>query len=380
MKTNKKLKIQYNRLIVIISMSNNQYLKNLWCRDTYWKCVAETLGYNPFKNVYGCQLRDCRYSADECRGAHSTNQLRVLSHIHKLSISNKNNIEWVKLYFEMKDVLKKEAHKMKLSEHCDKLAKLDGLNFIETIQLWRELACYYRKIAKEIPKLDPGVSHSSGYLRVESLPGFYLSPTMEDTAWAFERLTRYCPTQTNFEENIKAGNKITIWDLCIATGINCKEGIHKKSESICVDDFMNGHCSCPKKEEIENKQLELRNKISELNTELKNLMQAESEYDTQGWGKVRSKKKTPIVDPKDQLKKRINDVQTELMQLNECRQIHYTENEFIPFDKQYENYLKDQEEKRVKEEANKASWDRKLDDKVVVNKPIIKLGKLGSKK
>ena len=374
------MKIQYNRSIVIIIMSNNQHLKNLWCRDTYWKYITETLGYNPFKNVYGCQLRDCRYSAEECRGAHSNNQLRVLPHIHKLSIYNKNNIEWVKLYFEMKDILKKESHKMKLPEHREQIAKIDGLNFIETIRLWRELACYYRKIAKEIPKLDPGVDHPSGYQRVESLPGFYLSDSLEDTAWAFERLTRYCPTQMKFEENIKTGNKITIWDLCVATGINCKEGIHKKSESICIDDFMTGNCSCPKREDIGNKQTEIRNKLSELNTELKKLMEAEAEHDTQGWGKVRSKKKTPIADPKVELKKQIRDLQTELVQTYDCRPVHYSDGEFIPFEKQYENYLKAEEEKKIKEEANKASWDRKLDEKIVVSKPIIKLSKLGGKK
>ena len=237
---------------------------------------------------------------------------------------------------------------------------------------------YYRKIAKEIPKLDHDVDHPSGYLRVESLPGFYLSDSLEDIAWAFERLTHYCPTQMKFDENIKAGNKVTIWDLCIATGINCKEGIHKKSESICIDDFMRGNCSCLKIEDIENKQTEIRTKLSELNVELKKLMEAE--HDTQGWDKVRSKKKIPIADPKVQLHKQIKDLQTELMQLYDCRPVHYSDKEFIPFEKQYENYIKEKEENKIKEAANTASWDRKLDEKIVANKPIIKLSKLGGKK
>ena len=62
------------------------------------------------------------------------------------------------IYFEILTVINNEKSKMRQSIDEDiiklheKIKKINELNFIEIVQVWRGLACYYRKLAKELPK------------------------------------------------------------------------------------------------------------------------------------------------------------------------------------------------------------------------------------
>jgi hypothetical protein len=151
----------------------------------------------------------------------------------------KNNIDWVKLYLEIIDVIQNNKSKIHNLEYKQRTHDLTKYTFIEIIQLWRELACYHRKILKSLDS-----ENIDNYKNKEEIPEFYLSDNSEDIAWPFERLTRQCPVQTKLNDCLEKNIKITIWDVCLATGVNCKEGVHEHIESLCYDDFLTGRCEC----------------------------------------------------------------------------------------------------------------------------------------
>jgi len=377
----------YNNKTTLTSDST----QNLWCRDTYWQHITNVLGYSPFKETNGCRLRQCQFEAGTCRGAHCAKDLKPLKHISSYNRLDKSKYNWVQLYYGIVSSLQTNGPKVILEEHKRKIADVATMNFIETIQLWREFACYYRKIAKEIPfKRFTGNAptvHSSGYKYSDDVPGFYLEGTLEDTAWAFERLTRYCGTHKAMEANIARRHQITVWDLCLATGVNCKEGVHYADEHICPSDFLTGSCTCPTKESLEAKEAELQMKKIELATQLTKLIEEEASKDTNGWASTGNKKKskTKTTDPKQELRNQIKAIDNEIADVTGTqRMIHYTELGMIPFVQQLANFRAEEEAKKnapqVEEQAKpKESWDHGIETIAEVPKAI-KVTKLGGKK
>ncbi len=368
--------------------------QNLWCRDTYWQHINNVLGYNPFKETNGCRLRHCQFEAGTCRGAHRSEDIKALKHISSYNRLDKGKYNWVQLYNELVGSLQSNVPKIILEEHKRKIADVVATtNFIEVIQLWREFACYYRKIAKEIPfRRSSGnqtTSHSSGYKYSDDVPGFYLDSSLEDTAWAFERLTRYCKTHKAMEANLARRQQITVWDLCLATGLNCKEGVHYADEHICPSNFMFGTCSCPTKESIETKEAELQLKKIELTNQLTLMIQSESKSESDGWAsgskKKNTKSKPNAKDPKIELRNQISQIDNEIGELQSSpRMIHYTEQGMLPFANQLTNWLAIEEAKKsapVEESVKpKESWDHGIDNVVSVGAKAIKVTKLGKKK
>lgn len=369
--------------------TSTQYTQNLWCRDTYWKYIVDTLGFNPFKETHGSHLRSCRYTAETCRGAHRPQDIKPLPNNNRFSQMNKGKIEWVKIYINVIATLKENLPKIINEEHKRVISNVDNLNFIQAIQLWRDMSCHYRKIAKEIPKKASVVgvipTHSSGFKYYEDVPGFYLDESIEDTAWAFERITRWCPVQQKFEKSVSDRVRVTVWDLCLANGLNCKEGIHKKSELLCVDDFLNGSCSCQTLRELEEEEFKLQTKLIELSTKLLKLVEEESKVVDDGWSKPKgkSKPKQTTADPKVKINEEIKAIQSKIEQLQDGRMIHYSELGLLPFVRQLEEYklLEEERERKAKLEKEKSeAWDHGMVDKKEITKPVVKLVKLGKKK
>lgn len=262
----------------------NDPVKNLWCRDAMWPEVIKAAKYNPFVQYNGCKLRKCKYNHDECRGAHSFEDIKPYPHIRNFNRLDKNKYAWCNLYFEIISSLKSNLPMVILIEHKNKIAVVLTKNFIEIIQLWREMACYYRKLAKEIPRRDSNNSaaatkHPSGYTWFEDVPQFNLDNNTEDTAWAFERITRFCPIHEKMLLNICNHTTFTVWDLCVASGINCKEGVHYLDEHLCVSDFLTGTCSCPTKESLNEQEIALLNKSSELVNQLTKIVESKKSND-----------------------------------------------------------------------------------------------------
>ena len=364
--------------------------QNLWCRDTFWQHIINVLGHNPFKETNGCRLRQCQYDSDKCRGAHCQADLKPYDHIKKYNRTDKANYNWVQLYNALVSSLETNASKIILEEHKCKIADLSTMNFIEIIQLWREFACYYRKISKEIPfkrsSDNTSTIHSSGYKYSDDVPGFYLDRTLEDTAWSFERLTRYCQTHKNMEANIARKQLITVWDLCLATGINCKEGVHYKDEHLCTSNFLTGTCSCPTNESLEAEEAKLQIKKIELVTQLTTMINKASS-DTNEWSSSRGKKKSKAktTDLKQELQNQITVIDSEISKLNaNQRMIHYTELGMIPFNQQLINFRAEEEAKKITQPVEvqiiqKESWDHGIENITAVPKAI-KITKLGGKK
>lgn len=364
--------------------------QNLWCRDTYWQHISDVVGYNPFKETNGCRLRQCQYGASECRGAHCSNNIKPLKHISSYNRLDKTKYNWIQLYFGIITSLQNDSSKLILEEHKRKIADATSINFIKVIQLWRELACYYRKIQKEIPfKRSSGNAptiHSSGFKFSDDVPTFYLSGSLEDTAWAFERITRYCNTHKKMEDNLSRRQQITIWDLCLATGLNCKEGVHYQDEHICPDDFLTGTCSCPTKESIEAKEIELQLRKIELTKQLTKILEDESKISDE-WAvnkQKKSKAKSKTIDPKQEIRSQIYMIDGEINQLSHSiRMIHYSELGMVSFETQLKKFneleLLKAAELLAKEEV-KASWDHGIEASIAITKPVVKVIKLGGKK
>ncbi len=369
--------------------------QNLWCRDTYWQYIVDTLGFNPFKETNGCHLRSCNHSAQDCRGAHTQETIKPLAHISKYNHLDKAKIEWVKLYNCVIETLTRDIPKVHNKDHLEYLKSISSMDFITLIQLWRNMACHYNKLAKELPDKKyvqgPITKHSSGFTFSDEVPKFRISDGLEDTAWGFERLTRWCPIQLKFNRDISENKKITVWDLCLATGLNCKEGIHTISEMICTDDFLTGTCSCPTKQDIETQETQLQLKLIELSTRLIKIVDEEKskaqETTDDDWGKVKTKrgKQKAQVDPKVEINNEIIAIEKQIEKLVKSRSIHYTDIGMIPFNKQYSDY---QAQLKVESEATasagptetKESWDHGLVENAKIDKPVVKVSKLGGKK
>lgn len=332
--------------------------QNLWCRDVMWQHIVESSG-RPVETIFiqkdGCTLRCCNKAPSECRGAHNLSDLKILPSIQKYNNLDKSKFDWVKLYLNVLKTMEKDVPQLKKEEHKS-IKNLNSMNFIELIQLWRELACYYNKVARELPFKKDSIGSEKvqecGFAYRDDVPLFRIRDGLEDNAWSFVRLTRLCALNTKFEESIKSGNLITIWDLCLATGLNCKAGVHKKSEMLCDDDFLTGSCTCLSNEQLELMEIELSQKLIELSNNLVSMIENKQKDVKKIYHEITS------------LKYQIKDIQS-------SRKIHYTELGMKPFNQQYEEY----KSKQVKVEVKKED-DFKIGS---ITGPVIKVTKFGKK-
>ena len=359
--------------------------QNLWCRDEMWKHVVESVG-RPVDTIFtqrnGCTLRCCNKLASECRGAHSLDNLKILPHIERYNNLDKSKFNWVKLYLNILKTMEKDSALLKKENHKSLIKNLNSMNFIELVQLWREMACYYNKTARELPyrKDSNGQEniHECGFAYRDDVPLFKIGDGLEEHTWAFVRLTRFCELNKKFEESIKSGNLITIWDLCLATGINCKGGVHKKSEILCIDDFLTGKCSCLSFEQLQTQEIELSQKLIELSNQLVSLIELSStksnkQLDTKS-NKQLDTKSNKQPDTTTLLHQQIINLENQIKDLQSSRSIHYTELGMKPFNQQYEEY---QLEKPVEDKSKVMKND---DIKIgLVSGPVIKVTKFGKK-
>jgi hypothetical protein len=306
-----------------------QSAKTLWCSYQYTENMIKSIGYNPFRENH---IHSCKYG-NTCRGAHNESEIKLSPEIAKFNSYNKEKIDWVKIYLDIISVIKRDSLKIKCKNiNIDESSK----NFITIVQLWKQLATEYRRIYK-----DEKLFATSGYDYIEDIPQFRLSENYEDIMWSFERMTQLCPVYTNFISSIEMKKKISIRDICIAPGINCKNGCHKMNEMICIDNFMTGECKCETEEEYQIHYTNLQTKIKE------------------------------TIDVK-----KIKKFQDKLDLLISSRSIHYN---FTPFITLYSNYIES-----IKREQEKIKMmEQNLIDSVKLQseniKPVIKLKKLGCK-
>lgn len=313
-----------------------QSAKTLWCSYQYSENMIKSLGYNPFRENY---IHSCKYG-NSCRGAHVESEIKLSPEVIKFNSYNKGKIDWVKIYLDIISVIKRDSVKIKptkdINYNIDIIHEGRSKDFITIVQLWKQLASYYRRLCK-----DEALFATSGYDYVEDIPRFRLSENFEDIVWPFERMTHSCLIYSNLMSSIEMRKKISIRDICIAPGINCKSGYHKINEMLCIDNFMSGECKCETEEEYNLHCANLQAKIKEISDVHK-----------------------------------IKKLQEKLDKLLASRSIHYN---IIPFNIQYNNYMDLME--RGKEEIK--MMEQRLIESVKIQseniKPVIKLKKLGCK-
>ena len=325
--------------------------KNLFCITARANEIISLIGYNPFTTQgKEYRIRECRYGTD-CKGAHSKEEFQNFIHISRFNNLDKSAFNFPELNAEILQVLNNDKMKMKGGEKFkDKLKIINELNFIELVQLWHNLACFYRKIAKEVPKMKMNHEekiHGSGFKFSEEVPRFFLSELNEDFCWSFVRLTNYCATHQTFREKIYKKEPVTIGEICVGHS-NCKEGVHNLHELLCKDNFLSGNCSCVTKETFNREKESLENRMKELEQKMKT---------------ETNKKKL------DKIKLEFKKVENNLYMHQ--RSIHFTEMGMVPFNIQNEAYnaiLKEESDKKIKEEARLAAEPIKKVIKVSLGK------------
>jgi hypothetical protein len=273
------------------------------CRFTLGKILIENAGWNFLVNRYNKPLflRDCMDPM--CKGAHNLDNIKTHYTNSNFNSTSKAKYEWIQLYLALSKSL--ETAKLFTSQ----------LNIIEMLQLWKS----------------------------NSLT---LPEEFQEFAIAFERITHMCPDQLKVNNAIRNRTPIEINCLCLGTGINCRDGVNKTSELLCVSDFLTGTCDCINKKDYNTELTKLKSQLETLKSD--------------------AKPNQNIITKKMQ---EINDYQ---------RMIHYTDNGMIPFDTQYKQYL---EMKEVESRKNMSHIDM-LDHMIrmtQLKKPIMTLGKLGKK-
>lgn len=312
-------------------------IKNLWCREAKAKQIIDVLGFNPFRQGKGYHVRDCSYGQD-CRGCHSRDEFVVLSHISKWNRIDKSTFNFSEMYTDIIRAIKDDTQKVKDSQGFkNRINNLNELNFVEVLQLWRDLSCYYRKIAKEI-KQNNLTGHPSGYTSHKDVPGFFLNEKIEDNAWAMERQTKLCKEHLSLKTKINEGDKVTVWDICLGE-MNCKVGVHNFDELLCIDDFLTGTCSCDTLEEHNKKGTILKDEIKQLSNKI-NFAKKNSE--------------------KVKLSQELINKKTAFNCLQ--RKIHYSDDGMSPFQEQWKAHLDKMElERKAKEEEEakkeRPAWD-----------------------
>lgn len=318
--------------------------KNLWCRDTRGQEVVRILGFNPFTEEKGCRVRECTYGK-ECKGAHSLSEFIITPHINRWLKLNKATFPFCDLHNEIVNVIKSD--KVKIKDNNDlviKINTIDTMNFIEQLNLWHDLSCYYRKMAKTLHKkyewksAVPPPINPQGYIFADDVPCFYLSEKTEDYAWAFDRITRVCNMHSRFKSKVSLKQKVTIRDLCLGE-MNCKEGTHYVDEQVCVDNFLTGSCSCVSKAEFDTQKQNIINQIN-----------------------IVSDKIDKVKGNKNGLTKQLNELNKQLNGMS--RKLHYTEEGMLPYNEQYKIYCEKKIEANrlaeVEKERNKPTWEHDM--------------------
>lgn len=324
--------------------------KNFFCRDTYWQLVNDAYQRPVFKSIKGASLRTC--NRENCRGAHSEDEIHTLPSIHNFNIMDKSTLNLVKIYNDIILCFDENCTKVKVPEFKTRLNNYKTLNFVEILNLWYDITCYHRKTKRNLTTQNEPNEFYSEY---DDIPEFFIDN--EDVVWSLERVTKMCSKHQNLLKII-ATDKATIWDICIGSSVNCKSGCHNREDMICHDDFLNGVCRCKSEEEILNEKQEISNDIL---------------------------KYTKLLD--DDLKpKRRKHFEKNLKELyirnkSLFRKVHLTDQGLIPFNIQMNNYREkinreekiklDEKEKEDNTKQERIDLLKKTKVKKIIRKPII---------
>ena len=322
---------------------NNDITKDYICRQTIVQSIIKETGMNQFES--NVNTKPCTFG-DICRGAHSIETMKIKPHIYQWKKIDKSKFDFINIHMEVLKSIKENKQKMFPNNiFSERVSMIDGLNFIELINLWRELACYYRKIGKELPRKNSWKlsvqpkPHVSGYIFSDEIPYFSLND-IEDYIWGFERVTILCKKEQVLKKKINDYDTISMNDICLSSS-NCKDGVHNIDELLCISDFLTGSCECEKKESFDMKHSNLIQEKQQLTNKLQNNLYQKD---------------------RDIAKNALNKISSQINKHK--RKLHYTDDGMIPYNIQYSEYVaKKNLERKQKEEqinSNPQIWEHNI--------------------
>ena len=332
-------------MILNDTVGNNK--KNFFCRDQYWQLINSQYGENVFRSINGARLRKCTFG-ENCRGAHSGEEINLLPANYQFKKSDKSKIDLVKIYLEICQVFELEKSKVLEPDFKTKIQNYSSFNFIELINFWYDITCYHRKIKKNYESVE-----NNYYKNRANIPDFYLEN--EDIVWPLERITKKCPKYKSLINCIECeSQKPTIWDICCGS-INCKEGCHHESNMICNDNLLTGSCDCISLEEF-------NENYSKIEEEIKN---CEDTINDKNFV-ISNKKRKSITNKIKKLKSQLSSM---------YRKIHLTEEGLIHFEVAFKAHQDKINEEKNQEIAKKESREIVIKSSVAkkkILKPKIK--------
>jgi hypothetical protein len=232
--------------------------KSIWCRS-YYGMELNKQGYK-ITEIYPCKF------GDTCRGAHTTNEIIEKSQIKKWKQCDKSHINILDLMEKVIDILEKNKEMVQNSKYRIKIANINKLRIDELFMLWCEIFYYHHRIAKELPTKKAWTNPKSkpmpieGYNYKDDVPSFYIE---NDDLWSIERMMHLCEKY----ESLDKSTKMSVKNICIGD-INCKEGVHDENDLICIDNLINGSCSCVSLEDYNSAKKKIQDEINNINNQL----------------------------------------------------------------------------------------------------------------
>jgi hypothetical protein len=279
--------------------------KTIWCRS-YYGMELNKQGFK-INDIYPCKF------GESCRGAHYKHEIIEKTNIKKWKRIDKSHIDILDLMDKVVEILQKNKELVQNTKYRCKLLTINNMRIDELFIFWCEIFYYHHRIAKELPTKKAWTNPKSkpqpieGFNFKDEVPSFYID---NDDLWSIERSLHLCEKYKSLDKTIK----MSVKNVCIGD-INCKEGAHDINDLICIDNLINGSCSCISLEDYNTTKTKLQKEIQLINNHLNPAKE-------DGFEVSISKKKL------DELKSLLLLKNKELNELK--RMMHLTEDGFIP--------------------------------------------------
>lgn len=204
---------------------------------------------------------------EKCRGAHNYEELTLSTEIKKF-----DSIEWKEVDFEefykivFKQIKSAITNINKYPELLNMISKtsLNDMNFVETLNFWREFAVIMRREKRNFNEKDSRAK-SFGYRNPGDIPTLDLKE-YDAFGWSLWRSFHDCDQHEDFLNEVKKGtDKYDLQSKVCFHSVNCKNGTHHLHRQICSDDLLYGKCECKNSKQSQNH-------INKLNQQLKGII------------------------------------------------------------------------------------------------------------
>jgi hypothetical protein len=237
---------------------NDESNKTIWCRS-YYGMELNKQGYK-ISDIYPCKF------GETCRGAHTSDEVIEKQCIKKWKKCDKSHIDILDLMEKVITILEKNKELVQNTKYRCKLLTINKMRIDELFIFWYDIFYYHHRIAKELPSKKAWTNHKSkpqpieGYNFKDDVPSFYIE---NDDLWSIERMLHLCDKFKSLDKS----TKMSVKNICIGD-INCKEGAHTVNDLICIDNLMNGSCSCISIDNYNSNKTKIMKEIELINNQL----------------------------------------------------------------------------------------------------------------